>query len=66
MRPAPVDPGLCGTCLYAKVIRSDRGSSFYRCGLSDTDPHFPKYPSLPVRQCSGWTRKERDENVADA
>lgn len=28
---------------------------FYRCKLSDTDPRFPKYPRLPVRQCDGWS-----------
>jgi hypothetical protein len=35
-------------------MRSDRGSIFYRCGLSDTDARFPKYPALPVLSCPGY------------
>ena len=53
-----LDPGLCGTCTKAKIIRSDRGSVFYRCTLSETNPVFPKYPRLPVLSCSGWNRAE--------
>lgn len=47
-------PGLCETCIHLQVIRSDRGSVFYRCRLSETDPRFPKYPRIPVIQCDGW------------
>jgi hypothetical protein len=33
---------------------------FYLCERSASDPAFPKYPSLPVIQCSGHTpRKEK-------
>jgi hypothetical protein len=46
--------GLCATCRNVKIIRSDRGSIFYLCRLSATDPHFPKYPRLPVLNCSGY------------
>ena len=42
---------------HAETIRSDRGSEFLRCGLSDTDPSFPKYPRLPVLRCSGYERQ---------
>jgi hypothetical protein len=48
--------GLCAHCVHAKVIRSDRGSVFYQCQLSFTDPSFPKYPRLPVLACSGYER----------
>lgn len=51
--------GLCATCVHVKIIRSDRGSVFYRCGLSDTDSRFPKYPRLPVIQCSGYECSEQ-------
>jgi hypothetical protein len=37
-------------------IVSDRGSVFYLCGLSKTDPRFPKYPELPVLACVGYER----------
>ena len=41
-------PGLCGTCQHARVIPSDRGQRFIRCGKSDTDPRR-RYPALPWR-----------------
>ena len=28
------------------------------CGLSTTDPRFPKYPALPVLRCSGYAPDE--------
>jgi hypothetical protein len=46
--------GLCATCIHLDLIRSDRGSLFYLCGLSFKDPHFPKYPPLPVLSCAGY------------
>ena len=51
---ARVDAGLCATCLHVEIVRSDRGSTFFRCRLSDIDAHFPKYPPLPVTECDGW------------
>jgi hypothetical protein len=56
----PVDssPGLCADCQFAAVIRSDRGSVFYQCRLSFTNAAFPKYPRLPVLQCSGYCRSD--------
>src|SRR5947209_3612651 len=49
--------GLCAACRYMRQMKSDRGSSFYLCGLSATDPSLPKYPRLPVIQCSGYEQK---------
>lgn len=46
--------GLCARCAQARIIHSDRGSTFYRCGVSATDPRFPKYPTLPVESCQGF------------
>ena len=51
-RPTPV--GLCATCRHARKIQSDRGSVFFLCKLSETDPTFPKYPRLPVLSCPGY------------
>ena len=45
--------GLCADCRYMRRIKSDRGSDFYFCERSTTDPSFPKYPRLPVIQCVG-------------
>ncbi len=52
--PALERVGLCAQCVHARVIRNRRGSTFYRCGRSDTDPQYPKYPPLPVRACPGY------------
>lgn len=49
--------GLCADCQYLRVIRSDRGSTFYFCERSRSDPSLPKYPRLPLIQCSGYQRK---------
>src|ERR1019366_3158804 len=49
-----IGPGLCATCGHVDTVRSNRGSVFLRCRLSDVDPHFPKYPTLPVVECIGW------------
>src|SRR5262249_41804670 len=49
-------PGLCATCAHATVVRNDRGSTFYLCERSKTDPGFPRYPRLPVVSCVGYDR----------
>lgn len=54
--------GLCATCRHVRRITSDRGSTFIQCGLSFSDPSFPKYPRLPVVLCRGsepTTKAER-------
>lgn len=50
--------GLCLECLHSKVIRSDRGSTFYLCRVSATDARFPKYPPLPVRSCTRFETRQ--------
>lgn len=52
--------GLCETCQHVRVIRSDRGSTFYLCQLSFTDSRFKKYPALPVLECSGYVQSTDD------
>ena len=46
--------GLCGSCMHAQVVTSPRGSTFYLCRLSFTDPRFARYPRLPVVTCTGY------------
>jgi hypothetical protein len=53
--------GLCANCVYMRLIQSDRGSMFYMCQRSATDKSFPKYPRLPVLQCSGYERKDEEK-----
>jgi hypothetical protein len=47
--------GLCVDCLHARRIDSAKGSQFFLCQLSQTNPAFPKYPRLPVLICSGYS-----------
>jgi hypothetical protein len=49
--------GLCADCRFMRLVESARGSTFYLCELSATDPKFPKYPRLPVLHCQGYERK---------
>lgn len=53
-----MDPtaGLCATCAHVEMIRTHRGSLFYLCRLSASDPRFPKYPRLPVLSCRAYER----------
>ncbi|MGA8764014.1 MAG: hypothetical protein WB562_14205 [Candidatus Sulfotelmatobacter sp.] len=52
------NPGLCGDCVNAQRIKSDRGSEFIQCQLSFSDPRFAKYPRLPVLACEGYSRQQ--------
>jgi hypothetical protein len=53
-RPAA---GLCDRCRHQRVIRNTRGSEFSLCELSKTDPDFPRYPRLPVLECTGFRER---------
>ena len=55
IRELRFDPGLCGACVHRRLLRSRR-SVFLRCALADGDPRFPRYPVLPVGNCSGFWR----------
>lgn len=50
-------PGLCGSCLHARDIRTRRGSEFLLCDRSRREPDFPRYPPLPVRECRGFEKR---------
>jgi hypothetical protein len=54
----PTRVGLCLTCIHMRRIESARGSTFYLCQRSMTEPEFPKYPRLPVLRCQGYEEKE--------
>ncbi len=47
--------GLCDRCTYHTAVRSDRGKYFHRCGYSDINKSFPKYPMLPVLECPAFS-----------
>lgn len=48
------EAGLCAGCRNVRVVHSGKGSTFYLCELSKTDPAFPKYPRIPVLRCRGY------------
>jgi hypothetical protein len=50
----PSQAGLCESCVNVQIVRSDRGSVFYLCRLSQSDPRFPRYPPIPVIACVGY------------
>jgi hypothetical protein len=52
----PVGAGLCDTCTHMQIVRSSKGSSFVLCRLSEGDPSFRRYPTLPVIACGGYER----------
>ncbi len=39
--------GLCGTCQWAELVRSSKGSLFVLC----KQPKLPKYQGQPVLRC---------------
>ena len=45
--------GLCPQCRHVKVIESERGSMFYLCRLSASNPRYDRYPRQPVVFCAG-------------
>ena len=52
--------GLCERCDWTRVVASARGSAFLRCGRSDFDGRFPRYPRLPVLECVGFEGRATD------
>lgn len=48
----PIEPGLCGSCRYASVNATRRGTVYLRCTAAANRPELPKYPDLPVRRCA--------------
>jgi hypothetical protein len=57
--PPPAPAGLCGRCLHVQPVQSSRGSTFYLCRLSFSDPRFARYPPLPVLSCAGFVPREQ-------
>ena len=68
MNSTYANAGLCASCRHAREIRSRR-SAFLRCGLADVDTRFPRYPRLPVLECTGYRslgpRRDPEEAVPD-
>ncbi len=52
-----MDPGLCSTCAHSQRVGTTRGTLYWMCELSKSDPRFRKYPKLPVLKCEGYEAK---------
>jgi len=50
--------GLCADCVHSQRVESARGSVFWLCELSRSNPAYPKYPRLPVLSCPGYRQIE--------
>jgi len=46
--------GLCGGCLFQRVVPTTRGSVFSLCERAAEDSSFPRYPRVPVGSCAGF------------
>ena len=57
------DPGLCDACRHSRRVESARGSLFWLCRRSETDPAYPRYPRLPVVICPGFEADPRPRPV---
>ncbi|HEX7878875.1 MAG TPA: hypothetical protein VF720_05665 [Candidatus Eisenbacteria bacterium] len=57
--------GLCASCRHHRWIVSGRGSRFLFCEWSKSDPAWPKYPPLPVMECSAYVRAAGSVGAAD-
>jgi hypothetical protein len=57
--------GLCGRCRHARVTRGRGPQRFWRCGRSDSDPRFARYPGLPVSRCAGFAAGEPGAGAPD-
>lgn len=49
-----LETGLCAACRWARGVENARGGRFTRCGRSDEDAQFARYPRLPVVRCEGF------------
>ncbi len=50
----PQNLGLCAACVWARTIRSDRGSEFLMCRYAFENAQYAKYPRLPVLACAAF------------
>ena len=48
------DFGLCGGCLFQRVVPTTRGAVYSLCERAAEDPRFARYPPLPVGSCAGF------------
>lgn len=52
-----VTPGLCEHCQHSKLNETRRGTAYVRCLRAAWDAALPRYPRLPVTDCTGFERR---------
>jgi hypothetical protein len=57
--------GLCAACRHGRRTANKRGSSFWLCERSKTDPRFVRYPALPVLACPGFELRSDPAGTGD-
>lgn len=45
--------GDCFGCAHSKTLKTKTGSAIFLCGRAEKEPSFARYPSLPMKVCSG-------------
>jgi arginase len=51
------EPGLCGSCTYAKLNQTRRGTAYLRCARAAWDITLARYPRLPITRCAGFEQR---------
>ena len=55
-----MNAGLCDSCVYQRIVKNTRGSTFSLCNRSKDEPErYPRYPRLPVEKCPGYELSRR-------
>lgn len=54
VNPGQVNPGLCAQCVFVRVNRTRRTTTYVRCTRATWDERLVKYPRLPVVSCVGY------------
>ncbi len=52
-------PGLCRSCIHARLVTSNRERLFLLCEAHRANPRLAKYPSLPVLACESYELQTR-------
>ena len=63
MTTDPTRVGLCFRCVNARTVETRR-ALYWRCGVSDTDPRYERYPRLPVLQCAAFVERGKAQSGA--
>ena len=56
--PALARVGLCAVCAHSRHLEARKGTEYWSCERSRSDPRFVQYPPLPVMRCAGFEESE--------